>query len=80
MKRKSIKKTNTEQASHIVEKIDDALSALTKNEDEISKVLDELYKRDLSETDKDSLNSIFNAYSKTAKAVKKITGADDGLI
>lgn len=70
MKRKIQKKTKDDN-SFLIEKIDDAIEALNKNEGELSKVITELIQRDLSEEDRNSLKTMYNSYFKSVEMVKK---------
>lgn len=71
MKRRKLNQNKQEDTSFVNEKIDDAVDALNKNEDEISGILTELLQRDLSDEDKDSIRSIFNSYFKSVQVVKR---------
>ena len=73
MKRKPINQVSNNQVPYILSKIDEAVSSLNKNEDELGKVLAELSLRNLSEKDVDTLNSAFKAYERSAKSVEQIT-------
>lgn len=59
------------QAAFILKKIDDAVEALSENEDQIAKVLGVLYEKDLTEKDREILNKEFDLYSKSTKSLKK---------
>ena len=59
------------QAAFILKKIDDAVEALSENEDQIAKVLGVLYEKDLTEKDREILNKGFDLYSKSTESLKK---------
>ena len=72
MKRKVLKHNN--DTTFLTEKIDEAVRALNKNEEELSSVLTELLSRDLSDTERSSIMSSYASYSKSVDTVKKIIG------
>lgn len=72
MKRKVLKQSN--DATFLTEKIDDAVRALNRNEEELSSVLTELMSRNLSEAERSSIMNSYASYSKSVNTVKKIIG------
>lgn len=77
MKRKPINKHIVEDDAGVVffrNKLDEALDALTKNEDEISRVFGELLSRDLTPAQRDEIAKRFSIFTKKSKAVRDITG------
>ena len=64
-------KSSNPQAEFILKKIDDAVEALQENEDELTKVLNVLCTKELSEKEKEELNQAFTSYFKSTNKIKK---------
>lgn len=71
MKRKSkpAPAANSGLARTLADKVDEYIDSLVQNEDEIVKIITELNNRGLTPTQKKTVNSSFDSYSKTAKGL-----------
>ena len=75
MKRKPIEhnsKANDAVSNYMLKKIDDAIEALNKNEDDLVKITGELLNRQLNEEEKDKLKKNFESYLLSNETLKGI--------
>ena len=75
MKRKSVErnsKTNDAISEYMLKKIDDAIEALNKNEDELVKITGELLSRQLTKEEKDKLEKNYKSYLLSNETLKGI--------
>ena len=75
MKRKSVErnsKANDAISEYMLKKIDDAIEALNKNEDELVKITGELLSRQLTKEEKDKLEKNYKSYLLSNETLKGI--------
>ena len=75
MKRKSVErnsKANDAISEYMLKKIDDAIEALNKNEDELVKITGELLSRQLTKEEKDKLEKNYESYLLSNETLKGI--------
>lgn len=75
MKRKSVErnsKANDTISEYMLKKIDDAIEALNKNEDELVKITGELLSRQLTKEEKDKLEKNYKSYLLSNETLKGI--------
>lgn len=75
MKRKSVErnsKANDAISEYMLKKIDDAIEALNKNEDELVKITGELLSRQLTKEEKDKLEENYKSYLLSNETLKGI--------
>ena len=75
LKRKSVErnsKTNDAISEYMLKKIDDAIEALNKNEDELVKITGELLSRQLTKEEKDKLEKNYKSYLLSNETLKGI--------
>ena len=74
MKRKPRNRTTNETDNFMLSRLDESLDALNKNEDELIRVVNELMKRDLTESEIDSIRSNYSIYCKNTAPIRKKLG------
>ena len=75
LKRKSVErnsKANDAISEYMLKKIDDAIEALNKNEDELVKITGELLSRQLTKEEKDKLEKNYKSYLLSNETLKGI--------
>lgn len=75
LKRKSVErnsKANDAISEYMLKKIDDAIEALNKNEDELVKITGELLSRQLTKEEKDKLEENYKSYLLSNETLKGI--------
>ena len=74
MKRRPRNKATNETDNFMLSRLDESLDALNKNEDELIRVVNELMKRDLTESEIDSIRSNYSIYCKNTAPIRKKLG------
>lgn len=74
MKRKPRNRNTNETDNFMLSRLDESLDALNKNEDELIRVVNELMKRDLTESEIDSIRSNYSIYCKNTAPIRKKLG------
>lgn len=74
MKRKPRNKITNETDNFMLSRLDESLDALNKNEDELIRVVNELMKRNLTESEIDNIRSNYSIYCKNTAPIRKKLG------